>query len=150
MACGTEGAGDLFRDCFPLNLKQPLGHDRGGAGFGFGTAFLRPSTSTIAVRKPHFDTFYDEPDPYEEEVEREPEPDYSLETVEFNYPSFSLPYEPMPHNPPLKDLPRKRVHTPRPRVNGPFVVRMVPQAPCYHCETGPKAGGGIPPWRQFS
>ena len=151
VACGRpEDVKNMFSVCY--HPREPLGHDRCGAGFNFGTRFIGKPRHAIATKNPRTPT-YEEPDnePEPEIDDYEPEPEYQSDWVEIDYPvKFEPDYEELPRNPPLKDLPRRKVASAGRPVHGPFVVRMAPQRPCYHCETGPKTYGKIPPWRAFA
>ena len=146
LPCARDGYGNnwISRDC---EFVEPLGHDCGGAGFNFGTRFLRPATVPIGMRRSERGA-----EEMDEQTwkEKEREPTYETEWIDVNYPEVDwLKKKRHPKNLNRK-IPRRRPLVTGAQVNGPFVVRMVPKAPCYHCETGPKAGGGIPSWRRYN
>ena len=146
LPCARDGYGNnwISRDC---EFVEPLGHDCGGAGFNFGTRFLRPATVPIGMRRSERGA-----EEMDEQTwkEKEREPTYETEWIDVNYPEADW-LKKKRHSKNLNPkIPRRRPLVTGAQVNGPFVVRMVPKAPCYHCETGPKAGGGIPSWRRYN
>uniref|UniRef100_A0A7S2RKA0 Uncharacterized protein n=1 Tax=Rhizochromulina marina TaxID=1034831 RepID=A0A7S2RKA0_9STRA len=142
------------------------GHDAGGAGFHFGTSFLKPRPNRVVataweieapMHKDQTPSQKDRPRP-ERPVSPPPLPDPVMDSEpKHTFPAagFSPALRP-PHHPVRR--PRAQKQPPlaasapidrRTHHAAPFVVRIAPQDPCWHCETGPRTFGKIPPWRSF-